>query len=384
MKMGLAIVLFFVMTSFPAVVSAEIEPQEVSGRLAGNYAKLREYSWSTRSEVRLQGQQISVTLEKIRYDLKGDLQITPLGGSGKLSPELQPVVNELAKLGLAYAQPEPKAFERFFQQAEIWESRRGAGTVRVEGEGFLQQGDYVDLRGRNQRAERLRVESIFGGATPVTIDADYRSLPNDGPSYVARLEINVPENDLDILIENFDHTYNAPVAASDIVTISEGTELQVRLTAPLSSKQARGGDQFELLLDRDILVNNNPALKPGTALTGEVVDAKAAGRAQGKGSMAIRLVSLVADNQTFSIETNTLNFEAEGTGRKTGRRIAGGAGVGAMIGAIAGGGSGAWKGAAIGAGVGTGATLLTKGNEVEFPAEQLFSFTLTEAVKITQ
>jgi hypothetical protein len=100
--------------------------------------------------------------------------------------------------------------------------------------------------------------------------------------------------------------------------------------------------------------------------------------------MAIRLVSLVADSQTFSIETNTLNFEAEGTGRKTGRRIAGGAGIGAMIGAIAGGGSGAWKGAAIGAGVGTGATLLTKGNEVEFPAEQLFSFTLTEAVKITQ
>ena len=82
------------------------------------------------------------------------------------------------------------------------------------------------------------------------------------------------------------------------------------------------------------------------------------------------------------IATNELKFEAQGTGRRTGRRLAGGAGIGAAIGAIADGGSGAWKGAAIGAGVGVGATLLTKGNEVEFPAEQQFSFTLIETVEI--
>jgi hypothetical protein len=53
-------------------------------------------------------------------------------------------------------------------------------------------------------------------------------------------------------------------------------------------------------------------------------------------------------------------------------------------GAIADGGSGAWKGAAIGAGVGAAATLLTKGKDVEFPAEQLFSFTLSQEVKIVR
>lgn len=53
-----------------------------------------------------------------------------------------------------------------------------------------------------------------------------------------------------------------------------------------------------------------------------------------------------------------------------------------MIGGIAGGGSGEAKGAVIDAGVGVGATLLTNGNDVEFPAGQLFSFTLTELVEI--
>ncbi len=78
-----------------------------------------------------------------------------------------------------------------------------------------------------------------------------------------------------------------------------------------------------------------------------------------------------------------MKFEAEGTGKKTARRLIGGAGLGAAIGAIADGGSGAWKGAAIGAGVGGAATLLTKGKDVEFPAEQLFSFTLSKELKIT-
>ncbi len=124
------------------------------------------------------------------------------------------------------------------------------------------------------------------------------------------------------------------------------------------------------------------ALKAGTSVTGEVVAAKPAGRAQGKGSLEIRLTSVAAQGRDVSIQTNGLKFEGQGTGKKTTTRIGAGTGMGALIGGIAGGGSGAAKGAAIGAGVGVGATLLTKGNDVEFPAEQLLSFTLTESLEI--
>ncbi|MEE8349606.1 MAG: hypothetical protein V3R94_08555 [Acidobacteriota bacterium] len=383
MKKAWIAVLVFSFLQSASGLRAQMQPAEISKRLTNNYSALRQYSWNIRTEVRLMDQQISVTVEKIRYDLEGKLQITPLGGSGQLSPEMQPLINDLAKLSMDYAQPDPKAFERFFKKAEIWEGKRGGvGTIRIEGENFLRSGDYLDLRGRNNRAEQLEVGTMLNSTTPITINGVYRSLPNDGPTFVARLEVSVPEEEIEVIIESFDHTFNAPVAATDISRIPEGTELQIRLTAPLSSKEAQAGQEFQATLDQEVVVEGGTALKAGTPVTGEVVAAKPAGRAQGKGSLEIRLTSLAAQGRDFSIQTNGLKFEGQGTGKKTATRIGAGTGMGALIGGIAGGGSGAAKGAAIGAGVGVGATLLRKGNDVEFPAEQLLSFTLTESVEI--
>jgi len=363
-------------------LAQQIQPQDVAKRISTNLQQLREYSWSTRTEVRLQGQQVSVTLEKFRYDLDGNLQIIPLGGSGKLSPELQPVITELAKLGLAYAQPNPDQFAAFFSKTETWQGKNG--TLRIEGENFLRSGDYVDLRVRNNRADQLGVKTIDGSGTPVMIDGEFRALPNEGPNYVARLEVSALDDGIDVIIENFDYVYNAPVAASDVSIVPSGTELQVRLTAPLSSKQAQAGQEFQAVLNSDLVINGTTALKAGAAVTGEVVEVDDADRAQGKGKMSIRLKAVNAAGRALAIETNTLNFEGEGTRKKTRRRLIGGTGMGAAIGAIADGGSGAWKGAAIGAGVGAAATLLTKGKDVEFPAEQLFSFTLSQEIKIVR
>jgi hypothetical protein len=358
----------------------QIQPQEVSKQMSANLQKLREYSWSTQTEVRLKGQQISVTLDKFRYDIDGRLQIIPLGGSGKLSPEMQPVISELVEMGVAYSQPKPQDFSAFFSRAEKWHG--SGGTLRIEGEDFLRSGDRVDLRAKNNRADRLSVETIYGDNIPATIDAEFRSLPNEGPNYVARLEISIPEDGIDIIVENFDYVYNAPVAASDVSIIPPSTELKARLTAPMSSKQAKQGQEFQAVLDSDLVVNGATALKKGTPVIGEVVEVDDADRAQGKGKMSIRLKGITVNGKVLAIETNTLKFEAEGTGKKTRRRLLGGAGIGAAVGAIADGGSGAWKGAAIGAGIGGAAVLLTKGKDVEFPAEQLFSFTLSKELKI--
>ncbi len=373
---GLILSVFFV----GSLTWGQIPVREASQRLAENLRKLREYSWNTQTEVRVKGQQVSLTLEKFRYDLDGRLQIIPLGGTGKLSPELQPVVTDLVKLGLTYAQPSPEKFAEFYSRAEIWEGKGGA--VRIEGTDANLPGDHVDLRAKNGRADRLSVETIYRSATPVMIGAEYRSLPNDGPNYVARLEVSVPDEDIDVFVENFDYVLNQSVAASEISVIPQGTELRIRLTGPLSSKNASAGQDFQAVLDSDVVVDGTTVLKAGAPITGHVVESKAAARAQGKGRMAIRLTAVTVGSQPCALETNTLNFEAEGTGKKTGRRLLGGSGIGAAIGAIAGGGSGAWKGALIGAGVGGAATLVTKGNEVEFPAEQRFSFSLSRKLQI--
>ena len=55
-----------------------------------------------------------------------------------------------------------------------------------------------------------------------------------------------------------------------------------------------------------------------------------------------------------------------------------------VIGGIAGGGKGAAIGAAVGGGAGTAGVLLTKGKEVEFPAETKFEFELQKDVTLPQ
>jgi hypothetical protein len=360
-----------------------LQANEMTERLVENYQKLRQYSWSMRTEVRLQGQQQSVTMERMRYDLDGRLQATPTGGSGNLSAEMLQLVDALAQLGFSYAQPDPNRVQKFLQRASVWEGRRGeVGTIRVEGEGFLQTGDQVDLRGQNERPERLMVEASYQ-KTPVTIRADYRGLPSQGPNYVARLMVRLPSDGVDLIVENFDHQLSAAIAAGDVSILPEGTVLHVRLAQPLSSARNQSGQEFQAILDKDLRVHNKTAVPAGAQLVGELLNVEGSGKTSGRAKMALVLRAVSVNGQVVPIETNVLAFEAEATHRKDARRIGGGAGLGAIVGGIAGGGSGAAKGAVIGGGVGTAATLLTKGEEVEFGAEQMFSFNLLSEVEIT-
>ena len=73
----------------------------------------------------------------------------------------------------------------------------------------------------------------------------------------------------------------------------------------------------------------------------------------------------------------------QATGRDA-KVIGGTAGVGAIIGAITGGGKGAATGAAVGGAAGTGAVLVTKGKEVDYPAESRLTFTLDRELTVTR
>ena len=129
-------------------------------------------------------------------------------------------------------------------------------------------------------------------------------------------------------------------------------------------------------------MNGVAVLKRGADVTGTVIEAKKSGRVKGKGKMVLTLSSFKAGQQSVAIQTNTLTFESEGSKGRDGKRIAAAIGAGAGIGAIADGGDGAAKGAVIGVAVGVGATLLTRGKEVEFGAEQKFSFKLENSVTL--
>lgn len=366
---------FFLLASSP--LWAQVNVSELVQRVSDNNQALRHYSWTMRAEVRQSGEEEpAVLVFRMRYDLDCVLQRTLLSQTG---PEVGEEIEKIAQQAGAYAQPHPNKLLAFLNQASFWQGLNdNAGMIRIEGTSFLQPLESVTILGTSNRAQLMEVETTYSGTT-LSIRAEYSSLPQGGPTYVARTFVDSPRQGIEIKIENFDYVYNAP--SSDV--LMEGTELVVRLTQALSSKSNQSGQPFQAILDQDVVVNGRRLIAKGTGVTGQLVEVERSGRVSGRAKMSLTLKSLDTGNGQIPVETNTVNVEAEGSKGRDAKRIGGTTGIGALIGAIAGGGRGAAKGAAIGAGVGVGVTMMTRGQEVEFPAEQLFSFLLEKRVEIS-
>ncbi len=360
----------------------DMSPEQLGQKLAKNYEELRNYTWTMRAQVTHDGQQ-STGLFKMRYDLDGNLQRTPLDGQD-LAQTLPEDVKALARAGLSYAQPRPKIFTTFMRSAEVWSGKGPqTGTMKIEGTGMLVADDEVEISTKGGRATRMRVDGTFRGQA-VTIRTDYRGLPN-GPTYVARLRVSQISTGTEIQVENFDHIYNAPTPVAPpkptTATFPADTEVLVRLVQPLSTKKTKTGESFEAILDAPLAAGGKAVIPRGTRVVGQVVEAKGSGRIKGRAKLSLTIKALHVGGD-IPVQTHVIAMEAEGSKGRDARRIGGSTGMGALIGAIAGGGSGAAKGAAIGAGVGAGITLATKGKEIELAAEQLLSFKLSAPLTV--
>jgi hypothetical protein len=166
------------------------------------------------------------------------------------------------------------------------------------------------------------------------------------------------------------------------VTIAGGTAIQVRLQERLDSSVNKTGDMFEAILDEDIEVNGLVVAPRGSIFDGTLTDVVRSGRVEGRAKMSLQLNSLIIENQSYPLRTETLSFEAESTKKSDAAKVGLGAGIGAVIGAIAGGGKGAAIGAAVGGGAGGATVLATRGKEVVFEPEQKFIFVLSEDASI--
>jgi hypothetical protein len=135
-------------------------------------------------------------------------------------------------------------------------------------------------------------------------------------------------------------------------------------------------------LDQDLEVDGTVVAPRGSMVRGKLVDVKQSGRVEGRAAMSVTLTGIDVGKSTYTLQTNTLAFEAEKSMKEDVTKVGIGAGIGAVIGAIAGGGKGAAIGAAIGGGAGTATVLVTKGKDVKFGAEERFSFVLRSNLEI--
>ncbi len=164
--------------------------------------------------------------------------------------------------------------------------------------------------------------------------------------------------------------------------LPEGTVLEVRLAEKISTDQNQTGDTFRVILERDLEVNGEVALKKGSVLIGTIEEAIVPGRVKGRAELAFSLTGISLDDQEYPIRTNTITMEAESTKGRDAATVGATTAIGAVLGAVFGGKKGAAIGGAAGAGAGAGGVLIGRGRHMELEKERLFSFRLEEAVDL--
>jgi hypothetical protein len=175
---------------------------------------------------------------------------------------------------------------------------------------------------------------------------------------------------------------DAPMLSPPL-TMKPGTTLTVRINESLSSDHNRVGDAFSATLTQPVVVLGIVVARFGETVTGQVVDAKKAGRVSGVSRLGITLNSLtLVDGQTVPIQSQLLVREGPTSKGRDAAAIAGSTGLGAVIGAAADGGTGAAIGAATGAAAGTIGVLLTRGLPTVVHPETPLTFQVTAPVTI--
>jgi len=158
------------------------------------------------------------------------------------------------------------------------------------------------------------------------------------------------------------------------VQVPPGTAIPIRITQSLDSETAQAGQPFDGVVLREVVADGMVVIPAGSAVSGQVVDAKDATHFKGSSMLSIQLNTVRVRGHALRVQTDPYTVEGKGRGKNSAEKIGGGAAVGAILGGIFGGG----KGAAIGAGAGAGGGAIlqgaTRGQQVVIPSESVIRF----------
>ncbi len=244
-------------------------------------------------------------------------------------------------VSFAQAVPDLATLERRVQDAQTAFSRAAQTTV-----------DQQELRDIEDDLAYLRVKARRGESVG---SGDRRELNERIDRFMVRL------NEATTAATNARRDRNGQSGRE----LPSGTEVDVRLTTPLTSDTAKVEDRVEATTLIDLYSGNDLMVPSGSILEGYVSSVDRASRTDRKGTLTIMFTKLRMNGRTYDAQAYvTQALESEGIKGEAGR-IGAGAGVGAIIGGILGGVKGAIAGILIGGG---GVIAATEGKDVHLPA----------------
>ena len=183
-----------------------------------NAALMRQYSWTSRTEVIDQGQVKDLRIDTVNYGPDGQLQRSTMNDQSAPLPmgflirriaeiERQKVEQYLGGLrGLLeqYTLPTAGNVQDFMNRAKAT-GPDASGLFEMTGQNVVSPGDtftlFVDPATRHPR--KVQVSTTFQG-DPVSLTATFKTLPT-GLNHVAYAEVTVPAKQLSIQVQNFDY-----------------------------------------------------------------------------------------------------------------------------------------------------------------------------------
>lgn len=196
-----------------------------------NASALRQYTWKSRTELKMKGESKNVKLEQVRYDLDGKLQKTSIGGApqeqaqeqsgrrggrrgGRLKErviekkkgEFAELIKSLGQLVGSYAAMPPDKLQAFAQNATFAPGQGEHGnTLLIQGSNALVDGDTLSvwIDPASFMMQRIEIHTSFED-NPVHFTGDFVTLAS-GPTHPARLILEYPDKEVELVVENYDY-----------------------------------------------------------------------------------------------------------------------------------------------------------------------------------
>ncbi len=264
------------------------------------------------------------------------------------------------------ARPDLYSLERQVQDAQSALAQAGA-NVSAERE----------LRDLEDEVAYLRVKTRKG---ETVTDREKLDLSNRLERFTNRLSNSGGAYSTNRNRDSSDRNRGSSTGRRDVRSLPAGTELDVRLQTPLSSKTAVVEDRIEATTVVDLYQGDELLVPAGSLLAGNVTAVDSASRTDRKGSVTVEFTRLTVDGRTTNVRATVIDaIESEGLKGEM-AKIGAGAGIGAILGGILGGVKGAIAGILIGGG---GVLIATEGKDVELPSGSVLRVRFDDTVLLT-
>ena len=158
------------------------------------------------------------------------------------------------------------------------------------------------------------------------------------------------------------------------VTIPAGTRLIIRMTDTVDSSRHGTGHRFRGQLEGALVVDGVSVIPRNSIVHGRIANAKQGGRVAGSSELSMEFTDIMIDDQLFPIATGNLSAQTKNEAGRTIGRTARAAAIGGLIDGS--------KGARTGAKVGAGASLLTRGGQINIPRGTILETTLSTPLTV--